>query len=56
MNFTHLETVTLKSKITYIIKDKTTPDAVIIAQQTSIGRLHANGTREHLVGDKDKQG
>ena len=56
MNFTYLETVALESKVTYIIEDKTTPDAVIIAKKTSIGRLHSNGTQEQLVGEKDNSG
>ena len=39
-----------------ILKDKTTPDALLLAQESAIVRIYLNGTVEDIVGDKDNIG
>ena len=39
-----------------IIEDQTTPDALLLAQESAIVRIYLNGTVEDVVGDKDNKG
>ena len=39
-----------------IIEDQTTPDALLVAQESAIVRMYLNGTVEDVVGDKDNTG
>ena len=52
----HTISFDMKTPCNQIIEDQTTPDALLLAQTSSIVRLYPNGTVEDVVGDKDKEG
>ena len=39
-----------------IIADQTTPDAVLLAESSSVFRMYPNGTTEIILGSKNKPG
>ena len=39
-----------------IIEDKTTPDAVLLAEDSAVVRMYSNGTTEVVLGDTGKIG
>ena len=39
-----------------IIADQTTPDAVLLAEDSAVIRMYPNGTTEVVVGDRSTKG
>ena len=46
----------METECNQIIEDRTTPDALLLAQESAIVRMYLNGTVEDVVGDKDNTG